>query len=177
MSTCTHRWSMTHVRGGYLVVEGCRHCNARACFFSTEASPPVDDYHEGQHYWTYLGSSQAVKFDLKCAGCGEVVDLSEMTGLMLSTCRDPDCEVGRLARRGRARAPGYTSPSVRRQHPRVPESASAMKGIAGPCRSISTGTSRTRTREIIVRALRASARASTPARGSSSPTSALTEMY
>ena len=97
MSTCTHKWSMTNIRGGYLVVEGCRHCNARASFFSTEASPPIDDYHEGEHYWTYLGSSQAAKFDLKCESCGHLVDLSDMMGLMLSTCRDPDCEVGRTA--------------------------------------------------------------------------------
>jgi hypothetical protein len=95
MSTCTHTWSMANIRGGYLVVEGCRHCNARASFFSTEASPPVDDYHEGEHYWTYLGSSQAVKFDLKCGSCGAVVSLGDMMGLMLSTCRDQDCEVGR----------------------------------------------------------------------------------
>jgi hypothetical protein len=40
-----------------------------------------------------------VKFDLKCASCGEIVDLNDMMGLMLSTCRDRDCEVGRIAAR------------------------------------------------------------------------------
>ena len=100
MSTCSHQWSMTNIRGGYLVVEGCHRCGARASFFSTEPTAPVDDYQDGKHFWTYLGSSQAVKFDLACDKCGHTVDLNDMMGLMLSTCRDPDCEVGRLAVEG-----------------------------------------------------------------------------
>jgi hypothetical protein len=88
---------MVNIRNGYLVVEGCHRCKARSSFFSTEPTPPVDDYQDGEHFWTYLGSSQAVKFDLACGKCGEVVDLNAMMGLMLSTCRDPECEVGRIA--------------------------------------------------------------------------------
>ena len=88
---------MVNIRNGYLVVEGCHRCKARSSFFSTEPVPPVDDYQEGEHFWTYLGSSQAVKFDLACSDCGDVVDLNDVMGLMLSTCRDPDCEVGRIS--------------------------------------------------------------------------------
>ena len=73
---------MASIRNGYLVVEGCYECKARASFFSTEPTPPVDDYQDGEHLWTYLGSFQAV-----------------MMGLMLSTCRDPECEVARIADR------------------------------------------------------------------------------
>ena len=96
MSTCSHKWSMVNIRNGYLVVEGCYKCKARASFFSTEPRPPVDDYQDGEHFWTYLGSFQAVKFDLSCDGCREVVDLNDMMGLMLSTCRNPECEVARI---------------------------------------------------------------------------------
>jgi hypothetical protein len=99
MSACTHNWSMVNIRSGYLVVEGCRHCRGRCSFFSPEPVPPVDDYREGDHRWTHLGSFQAVKFDLKCDDCGEVVDLSDVMGLMLSTCRNPECEVARIAAR------------------------------------------------------------------------------
>ncbi|MFH1747025.1 MAG: hypothetical protein ABIG44_08270 [Planctomycetota bacterium] len=99
MSICSHKWSMSNIRGGYLVVEGCRHCQARASFFSTESTPPVDDYHEGKHYWTYLGSFQAIQFDLACDHCDEIIDLGAMVGLMLSTCSNPECEVSRLAAR------------------------------------------------------------------------------
>ena len=99
MTTCRHQWSMVNIRYGYLVVEGCPKCKARASFFSTEVVPPVDEHHEGEHFWTYLGSSQAVKFDLACNECGEIVNLNDMMGLMLSTCQDPECEVGRIAAR------------------------------------------------------------------------------
>ena len=87
---------MVNIQNGYLVVEGCAECRARSSFFSTEPVPPVDDYQDGEHFWTYLGSSQAVKFDLACDECGEAVSLNDMMGLMLSTCRNPDCEVGRM---------------------------------------------------------------------------------
>jgi len=97
MSTCDHRWSMTDIRSGYLVVEGCYHCGARSSFFSTEPVAPVDEYREGDHFWEYRGSYQAVSFNLVCEKCGQKVDLSDMAGLMLSTCTDPQCTVGALA--------------------------------------------------------------------------------
>jgi len=97
MVSCSHQWSMVHIRNGFLVVEGCAECGGRSSFFSTDSLPPVDDYHDGPHYWTYLGSSQAVKFDLSCSRCGTTVSLEDMMGLMLSTCVDPECEVARTA--------------------------------------------------------------------------------
>ena len=98
MSEGVHKWTMTNVRDGYLVVEGCSTCGARSSFFSTEHVPPVDEYQDGEHFWIYMGSFQAVKFDLKCSHCGQVVDLSDMNGLMLSTCEDPGCQVADLVR-------------------------------------------------------------------------------
>jgi len=98
MNGCFHHWVMTDVRSGYLVVEGCYHCGARTSFFSDEPGIPVDEYREGPHFWEYLSSAQAVSFDLRCTECGRVVDLSDMAGLKLSTCDDPECEVGRLNR-------------------------------------------------------------------------------
>jgi hypothetical protein len=98
MSTCEHHWSMTGIRGGYLVTEGCYHCGARSSYFSSEPVAPIEEYREGPHFWEYRGSAQAVTFNLRCDECGETVDLSDMTGLMLSTCDDPDCEVGRMSR-------------------------------------------------------------------------------
>ena len=90
---------MIDVRGGFLVVEGCYHCGARSSFFSTEPVAPIDEYREGAHVWEYLSGDQAVSFGLRCEACGQTADLSAMTGLMMSLCDDPDCEVGRLALR------------------------------------------------------------------------------
>ncbi len=97
MSTCAHSWSMTDVQNGYLVVEGCYHCGARSSFFSLEPAVPIDEYREGPHFWEHLAGYQAVRFNLRCDQCGEKVDLHDMMGLMLSTCDDQDCPVGRLS--------------------------------------------------------------------------------
>ena len=99
MTACDHKWTMTHIRHGYLVVEGCAECGGRSSFFSAEAVAPIEDYHQGDHFWRYLGSSQAVKFDLTCDRCGRTVDLNDVMALMLSTCEDPGCEVAEIARR------------------------------------------------------------------------------
>jgi len=104
MSECTHRWFITNFRAGYLVLEGCTHCGGRSSFFSREPAPPIDEYQEGKHFWSYMCSYQAVKFDLECSACGRVVGLDDMNALMLSTCNDPRCAVAELRRsRGSSR--------------------------------------------------------------------------
>jgi hypothetical protein len=84
---------MTHVRSGYLVVEGCFHCRQRTSFFSEEPVPPQDDYRDGDHFWSYLGSSQASKFDLRCELCSAEVPLRDVMALMLCMRCDPKCGV------------------------------------------------------------------------------------
>jgi hypothetical protein len=96
MSNCKHKWEMADIRYGYLVVEGCPKCGGRSSFFSEEFVPPVDEYREGDHFWIYLGSSQAVKFNLKCTKCKRLVNLDDMMGLMMSTCNDPQCKVAQI---------------------------------------------------------------------------------
>jgi hypothetical protein len=90
---------MVDIRYGYLVVEGCPRCGGRSSFFSTEVVAPVDEYQEGDHYWVYLGSSQATKFNLKCVECAKLVDLDDMMGLMMSTCDDAECEVVKIGKK------------------------------------------------------------------------------
>jgi len=99
MDICIHKWEMTNIRHGYLVVEGCAQCGGRSSFFSTEAIAPIDEYQEGEHFWTYFGSSQAVKFDLKCTKCEKIVNLNDMLGLMLSICEEPGCELAGISKR------------------------------------------------------------------------------
>ena len=97
MSTCDHRWSLTDIRSGHLVAEGCHHCGARGTYFSAELAAPIEEYWDGPHHWQYLTSSQAVTFNLRCDICGEAVDLGDVAGLMMSLCEDPDCKIGRMA--------------------------------------------------------------------------------
>ena len=90
---CDHCWAMTNIRTGYLVVEGCWHCGHRKSFFSGESVPPQDDYREGDHFWSYFGSSQASKFDLKCEKCSLEVPLKDVMALMLCMRCDRKCGV------------------------------------------------------------------------------------
>jgi len=92
---------MTNIRDGYLVTEGCFHCLNRISFFSSEPVPPIDSYHEGDHFWSYLGSAQAVKFDLICQLCEKLVPLKELMALMLCVGCDPECGVYQIGHRDR----------------------------------------------------------------------------
>jgi hypothetical protein len=94
---CQHKWMMTNIRSGYLVIEGCFHCRSRSSFFSQEPVPPIDDYQEGLHFWSHLGNYQAAKFDLKCRKCSKLVKLDDVMALMLCMNCDPECRVSRIS--------------------------------------------------------------------------------
>jgi len=98
MGTCNHKWQMTDIIYGYLVVQGCPRCGDRASFFSNEPAAPIEEYMEGDHFWAHLGSSQATKFNLKCTECHEIVHLDDLVGLMMSTCEEPQCYVANIAK-------------------------------------------------------------------------------
>ena len=90
---CSHKWAMTNIRSGYLVIEGCFHCRNRISFFSEEPVPPIDDYQEGDHFWSHLGDYQASQFDLKCEKCSKEVPLKEVMATMLCLECNPECGV------------------------------------------------------------------------------------
>ena len=96
MGSCKHKWEMADIRYGYFVVEGCPKCGGRISFFSEEPVAPVEEYREGDHFWIYLGSSQSIKFNLKCTKCERLINLNDMMGLMISTCNDPECKVAQI---------------------------------------------------------------------------------
>jgi len=86
---CQHEWSIINLRNGYLVTEGCGHCGGRASFFTLEDRHHMDSYIDGPHTWKFLGSSQAVKFDLRCEKCGKEVILDKTQALaMCVNCKD-----------------------------------------------------------------------------------------
>jgi len=92
-AACHHQWTMTNIRSGYLVIEGCFHCRNRISFFSQESVAPIDDYHEGEHFWSHLAHYQASQFDLKCEKCSAEMPLKEVTALMLCMKCNPNCGV------------------------------------------------------------------------------------
>jgi len=94
-TACVHKWMMTNLKSGYLVIEGCFHCRHRVSFFSDEPVPPIDDYQEGAHFWSHLADFQASKFDLKCERCGREISLRDVMATMLCMRCDPQCGVYR----------------------------------------------------------------------------------
>jgi hypothetical protein len=92
-ASCRHRWTMANIRHGYLVIEGCFHCRSRISFFSAEPVPPIDDYMEGEHFWSHLGDFQASRFDLRCEKCSAEVPLTDVMALMLCMRCNPECGV------------------------------------------------------------------------------------
>ena len=92
-TACHHKWAMTNLRSGYLVIEGCFHCRNRISFFSQEPVAPIDDYHEGEHFWSHLAHYQASQFDLKCEKCSAEMQLKDVMALMLCMRCNPECGV------------------------------------------------------------------------------------
>lgn len=86
---------MDNVRQGYLVIEGCFHCNNRLSFFSEEPVPPIDEYREGDHFWSHRGNYQASQFDLQCEKCKKKISLNEVVAVMMCMRCSPDCGVYR----------------------------------------------------------------------------------
>ena len=99
-ASCQHDWVMINVRQGHRVVEGCFHCRRRISFFSAEPVPPVDDYVEGEHFWSHLGDFQSSRFDLRCEKCAEEVPLPEVMALMMCLKCDPECGAFQAAETG-----------------------------------------------------------------------------
>jgi hypothetical protein len=97
-TTCHHEWLPVNLLAGYLVTEGCSHCGARMSFFTLDDRHERDSYKKGEHKWNFLGSSQAIRFDLKCPKCGREVKLAKTMALMLCTECMAECEAGKLAR-------------------------------------------------------------------------------
>ncbi len=115
---CKHDWAMCNVKNGYLVVEGCFHCGQRISFFSQEPVPPIDDYREGEHFWSFRAGYQATMFDLKCDKCMKLVALNDVAALMLCMRCDPECGVNKLYAKQKGRAPWvYVALCTNTSHP------------------------------------------------------------
>lgn len=96
--TCNHLWEMTNIHPGFIITEKCFKCNKTSTYFSSEDSPPLEEYREGEHFWNVMGNAQSVCFDLKCKKCSMVIQLKELSGLMMCTGCDKKCKVDKLMR-------------------------------------------------------------------------------
>lgn len=87
--SCQHWWEIINLRSGYLVTEGCMRTGERANFFTLEDRHHMDTYVDGDHIWRFLGSSQAINFDLQCRKCEKTVKLDRTQSLAMCVgCKD-----------------------------------------------------------------------------------------
>ncbi len=93
---CSHRWTIVHIKTGFIVTENCFHCNKTSTSFCAEDNPPLEEHKEGDHYWNVMETAQSIQFDLECDRCHKVVDFSELAGLMLCTGCDENCPVEKV---------------------------------------------------------------------------------
>ncbi|MBM4394279.1 MAG: hypothetical protein FJ087_01155 [Deltaproteobacteria bacterium] len=83
------RYEMVNVRPGYIVVEHERFSNAMRSYFSTEDTPPVEEYREGAKVWKYSGFAQSFRFDVMDRETGETHPFADLLGLVWwAGCRD-----------------------------------------------------------------------------------------
>ena len=76
------KWEMINIRTGYIIYESSYPNSYTRCYFSEEEVEPVEEYKEGEEFWKFAGSAQSVRYDLKDAVTGEVVELKELLGIM-----------------------------------------------------------------------------------------------
>ncbi len=98
-ATCSHSWEMTNVQSGFIITEKCFKCNKTSTYFSFEDRPPLEEYHEGEHFWNVMGNAQSVCFDLKCKKCQLEIPLKELSGLMMCTGCNEKCKIDKLMRK------------------------------------------------------------------------------
>jgi hypothetical protein len=93
---CKHRWTMIHVRTGYIITENCFQCNETATYFCSEDNPPLEEHREGDHFWNVMESAQSIQFDLECDLCHTIVSFKELAGLMLCPGCNENCKIDKL---------------------------------------------------------------------------------
>jgi hypothetical protein len=96
--TCRHIWEMVNMARGLIVMKKCFHCGKVSACFCFHHEPPLEECHEGEHFWNFTEGDPTFHFDLKCTQCGTVIKLDELVGLMMCTGCDPACQVDVLRR-------------------------------------------------------------------------------
>jgi hypothetical protein len=84
---------MVNVQPGFIITESCYKCSKISSYFSFESSPPLEEYRDKDHFWNVIGSSQSIRFELKCVDCNKLVEFKELSGLMMCTGCDEKCQI------------------------------------------------------------------------------------
>jgi hypothetical protein len=95
---CSHVWEMVNVASGMIVMKKCFHCNKVSTCFCFHDKAPLEESHEGDHFWDFREADPTFHFDLKCTKCGTLVKFDELVGLVTCVGCDEKCRVYELRR-------------------------------------------------------------------------------
>jgi len=84
---------MVNIAGGLIVMKKCFHCGRVSTCFTFHDKPPLEQSHEGDHFWNFMESDSSFHFDMKCTKCGTLVKFDELVALTICTGCDRACEV------------------------------------------------------------------------------------
>ena len=94
--TCDLRYEMVNIQPGYVIIEQERHSRAERSYFSAEASPPREEYREGDKVWRFAHLAQSFRFDVRDHQTGETIRYDELLGLLYYGCCKPDSDIYRI---------------------------------------------------------------------------------
>jgi hypothetical protein len=96
VATPGHRYEMTNIQPGYIVVEHEVRSGAMRSYFSADPVPPIDDYREGSLTWKYSGVVQSFHFDVRDRATGVVTRFDDLLGLVPYVACRADSDLYRL---------------------------------------------------------------------------------
>jgi len=91
-----HRYEMTNIRTGYLIIEQEQHSLVKRSYFVAESNPPKEEYREGNKFWKPFETAQTFQFDVQDTQTGEVIPFRELLGLLYYGCCKPDSDIHRM---------------------------------------------------------------------------------
>jgi len=90
------RYEMVNVRMGYVMVEHDLFSRSVRSYFSTEETPPREEYREGNRTWRSAVMGQSFHFDLRDTSTGEIIKFPELLGLLYYGSCKPESDIYRV---------------------------------------------------------------------------------
>ena len=90
------RYEMVNVRMGYVMVEHDLFSRSVRSYFSTEETPPREEYREGNRTWRSAVMGQSFHCDLRDNSTGEIIRFPELLGLLYYGSCKPDSDIFRI---------------------------------------------------------------------------------
>jgi hypothetical protein len=90
------RYQLAQIEPGFVVVERATPSNRSRCYFCAEATPPLEEYREGDDEWHVKEAAQSFRFSVLDTVTAEVKHFHELLGLLYYACLGSDSPLYRI---------------------------------------------------------------------------------